>query len=706
VYGLGVLLYELLTGRTPHVCLANDRDVSVNELCRRIKGEEPPKPSQVISELDDETRAYVAAKRNIDATKLAALYRGDLDCLVMKALRRDPQERYESVLALARDVDHFVANEPIEARKPSLVYRARKFSRRQRVPLAAIATMTVALLLAATVVGVNWYRQRTEQATRNSLNREKIEIALDETGRLHEQALVAGDHDLQSITKALEVARRAEALLEMSEGNADLEQRVRGYLSRITAEEKDRRFLTSIEGARIHAVGEDPTDQQRSEVALRDAFAALDITIGSGDARGVAEKLIACSVEVQDKAVAALDIWAAIHCQDSPALRSWLYDVVNLSDSDPWRIRLRAAVNRLDKSALERLADSAELDEQSPSCFIALVHALQRVRSRAYLDVLHGATDAYPNVLYFNTVLGNLYSRQASKYDADATQKAIRYLSAALALRPSEPRILNNLGMNLSRSGDHGQAVSLLRRATKTQPDFWYSWHNLSLTLTKKGDFAAAAQTYGESLKRLHLVPKQLPVDDLLRRTLDSLQDAHELATLPNVLAANQWQYSHSKPQNWPSSGDADAQWRIGSASFGTAYFHPRTEWNSSELWLRTAFSLPDMDTSESLVFVIRAVARVRIHLNGQLVADQRIANDEPYCIRMDRTDITSLRDGENRLTVHAKAIHRQRRVEVALHVGDRFHARQQCDKQLLQVVQHLQEVEARESSSDRKSVV
>ena len=112
------------------------------------------------------------------------------------------------------------------------------------------------------------------------------------------------------------------------------------------------------------------------------------------------------------------------------------------------------------------------------------------------------------------------------------------------------------------------------------------------------------------------------------------------------------------------------------------------------------------MDTSESLVFVIRAVARVRIHLNGQLVADQRIANDEPYCIRMDRTDITSLRDGENRLTVHAKAIHRQRRVEVALHVGDRFQARQQYDKQLLQVVQHLQEVEARESSSSNQKAI
>ncbi len=436
VYGLGVLLYELLTGRTPHVCPGSEREVSVGEIRRRIDHEEPPSPSRAITSLEGEMRIRVAENRQADATRLASRYRGDLDCLVMKALRRRPHERYESVLALARDVDRFNNNEPISARVPSLLYRARKFSQRQRAPLAAIAAITAILVLAAAVVGVSWHRQRAEEARRNALNREKIETALDEAGRLHEQALVAGNQDLQSVTKALEAARRAEALLEVSDGNADLKQRVRGVVTRLTREEKDRRFLTSIENARIHVVGEDRPDQQRSETALRDAFSALDIEIVSDDAKEVADKLRAGSREVNEKAVAALDIWAAVYCQDSPKRRSWFFQVANAADPDPWRIRLREAVDHLDKSTLEHLARSAQLQQQSPSCFILLVHALQRVRSNAFLDVLHRATDTYPNVLFFNTVLGNIYSQQASKFDAHATQKAIRYLSAALGAPP------------------------------------------------------------------------------------------------------------------------------------------------------------------------------------------------------------------------------------------------------------------------------
>ncbi len=245
--------------------------------------------------------------------------------------------------------------------------------------------------------------------------------------------------------------------------------------------------------------------------------------------------------------------------------------------------------------------------------------------------------------------------------------------------------------MNLSRSGDHGQAVSLFRRATTEQPDFWFAWYNLGLTLTKQGDFAAAAEAYGESLKLLHSLTKQQPVDKLLGRTLKSIQEAHELATMPNVITTDAWRYCLREPQNWPSSGDADAAWRRGAAPFGTSYFHPRTEWNSPEIWLSNAFSLPDVDASQSLIIVLRAVAQVRVYLNGKLLADERIANDDPYCVHVDRTADSGLRAGANTLAVYAAAIHRQRRIEVALHMGDQTIARERWDQQLGQIIQHLQ---------------
>lgn len=127
VYALGVLTYELLTGRLPH----DVRDRSVVDAIARLRHDDPT----------------TLATANPDC-------RGDLDVIVRKALERDPDRRYPTATALARDLDRFLRNEPIEARPPSVIYRSRKFVRRHRALVVATAALVVVLAGAAIVAAL------------------------------------------------------------------------------------------------------------------------------------------------------------------------------------------------------------------------------------------------------------------------------------------------------------------------------------------------------------------------------------------------------------------------------------------------------------------------------------------------------------------------------------------------------------------------
>jgi non-specific serine/threonine protein kinase/serine/threonine-protein kinase len=149
IYSLGVLLYELLMGSTP---LDRQRlhQAVFSEVLRRIKEEEPPKPSTRLSE-SGEALATISAQRQMEPAKLTRLVRGDLDWIVMKALEKDRTRRYETASGLARDIQRYSADEPVEACPPSTAYRLRKFGRKHRTPLVVAGAFAVLLVMAATV---------------------------------------------------------------------------------------------------------------------------------------------------------------------------------------------------------------------------------------------------------------------------------------------------------------------------------------------------------------------------------------------------------------------------------------------------------------------------------------------------------------------------------------------------------------------------
>ena len=153
VYALGVLLYELLTGTTPleHERL---REAGYAEILRRIKEEEPPKPSTRLSG-SGERLASIAAVRGTEPARLTRAVRGDLDWIVMKALEKSRTRRYESAGGLARDVQRYLDDDAVEACPPSAGYRLRKFGRRHRGSVA-VASAFAGLVIAGAASVSRW----------------------------------------------------------------------------------------------------------------------------------------------------------------------------------------------------------------------------------------------------------------------------------------------------------------------------------------------------------------------------------------------------------------------------------------------------------------------------------------------------------------------------------------------------------------------
>ena len=158
IYALGVMLYELLTGSTP---LDGERlrDSAFGEILRRIKEEDPPKPSTRLG-ASGERLATLSALRGIDPSALTRQLRGDLDRIVMKAIEKDRSRRYETAVGFARDVERYLAGDPVEACPPSALYRLSKFTKKHRTAMVTATAFAVILVGALIVSTASAFRAR------------------------------------------------------------------------------------------------------------------------------------------------------------------------------------------------------------------------------------------------------------------------------------------------------------------------------------------------------------------------------------------------------------------------------------------------------------------------------------------------------------------------------------------------------------------
>jgi hypothetical protein len=220
-YSLGVLLYELLTGSTPFE-KKRLQDSAFDEMLRIIREEEPPKPSTRLSTTEE--LPSIAAYRNTEPAKLGRLVKGDLDWIVMKALEKDRDRRYETANGLAMDLERHLADEPVRACPPSVSYRLRKFARRHKASLATAALLVAALVLGSAIS--IWQAIEATAARDAEAQARRDESAAKQLAEYRADAIARDLEQLNTANGLIESGRLHAEVAEWAKGESQFSQGV------------------------------------------------------------------------------------------------------------------------------------------------------------------------------------------------------------------------------------------------------------------------------------------------------------------------------------------------------------------------------------------------------------------------------------------------------------------------------------------------
>jgi tetratricopeptide (TPR) repeat protein len=445
VYSLGATLYELLTLRPMF------EGVSREEVLRRIAFDEPAPPRRL-------NRAIPV----------------ELETIVLKALEKNPAERYQAAQELADDLGRFLKDEPIKARRPSPVQRARKWARRHK-PLVETAAV---LLLTAAVVGGSlwvWWAQRQAEAEGEA------RAALREAAGLLEE---------ERWPEALSAARRAEAVLAAVGADPGLRRQAGALIGDL---EMGRR----LQEARLRLTAfKDDFDGPGADAAYAAAFQEYGLDVDGLDAQAAAERVRPRPIGRQ--LVAALDDWAFLRRRLKAEGWRHRLAVARAADPDALRLRLRNALEGTDPKALEELAWADQIDDWPVPTLVLLgrlAHGTatgMRVAAR-----LRRAQQRHPGDFWLNETLGLLLLEE----QPPRLEEAIRYLSVAVALRPQSPGARVNLGVGLAVKGHLEEAIAEYREALRLNEDSPIAHYNLGSALRLKGHLDEAVAECREAVR-------------------------------------------------------------------------------------------------------------------------------------------------------------------------------------------------------------
>ncbi|HZU38253.1 MAG TPA: serine/threonine-protein kinase [Gemmataceae bacterium] len=482
IYSLGVLLYELLTGTTPFDG-ERFKEAGYDELRRIIREEEPPKPSTRLSTLG-QMATTISTQRKSGPKQLSRLFRGELDWIVMTALEKDRNRRYESASAFAADVQRYLRDEPVQACPPSAWYRFRKFARRNKAML--VTTLLIAAALVTVAAGLGWVAH--DRKTR----RDEVAKAIQDD--LRESVAWQGQGRLP---EAITAARRATELLAGADVDPALVHQVQARLDDL--ELVDR--LQQIRLQRGAEVTNGHFDAEGPDRLYEQTFRAAGFDIEALPAQIAAARIQASSVPIE--LAAALDDWAQAR-RDSRSKKdaSWksFVQVACLVDSDPWRTRARQALIAGDRAALRRLVASVDVAHLPASTLSALAYALWRdkVADSTAEAFLRSAQSQHPSDFWLNETLVLFYRQQPQP---SRSAEEIRFATVAVGLRPDSPGTHLNLGLALFDAGRSDEAITEYRHAIRLQDHYAEAHNNLGVAFGAKGQLDQAIEEFQHAIR-------------------------------------------------------------------------------------------------------------------------------------------------------------------------------------------------------------
>ena len=445
VYSLGVTLYEMLTLQP---ALPGDTH---HELVWQVAHHDPVRPRRLNPTVPRE-----------------------LETILLKAMEKRVEDRYLTAQEFADDLQRFLEDKPISARRPGLARRLWKWVRRHRL---AVATCTAVLVVVAVLTGMfEIGSARKRDAARRETMNAATEAALLQKGQKWEEALVA--------------ARRAYGLARA----ADLEQAfVDDQRRRLT----DAEMAVNLEKARLQKAGgsELTLDFPGTDRHYREAFKSYELDVES-DPSEIAPRIRAATIRLQ--LITAIDDWAYLRHKFLGKDGGSLWKLAEAADDDEWRRKLRAALPRQDGDALEELTKSTELRRQPPAAIVLLASALQHAsRGAAAERLLRQAQWLHPGDFWINFYLASaLYAKQPADVEG-----AARFYQAALALSPSSSAVCQNLGAALLQLRKPAEAEAAFREALRLEPAYAPGYCNLGVSLFHQGKLTEAEAAFRGALQ-------------------------------------------------------------------------------------------------------------------------------------------------------------------------------------------------------------
>jgi eukaryotic-like serine/threonine-protein kinase len=521
VYSLGVLLYELLTGTTPFTG-QELRSAAYAEIQRIIREVEPPKPSTRLSANTD-TINSIAAKRRTEPKRLDTIVRGELDWIVMKALDKDRQRRYETANSLGLDIKRYLSGEAVLAAPPSASYRVKKIIRRNKGPVAAGSAVAAALIFG--LAGTAWQamvaseqrdvavaaqiaeaeqRQRTEAARAEAVAQEAK--AKEQEAEAIKQATVAKQQEGEA-KKQAEIAEAVATFQTDMLAAVDPANLPKDPATGEPLKEKVT-VVQAIEAAvkRLDADGggeRSLKDQPLVEAAVRNTIGMTLQSLGRYDE---AEPNLRRSLAIRraDLPAGHPDIAASLN-----NLANLLYLQNKFVEAEPlfrealaiWRTALPAGHPQI-ATGVNNLASL--LDDQNK---VAEAEPLYRES----LEILRGALRAgHPDIAQaLNNLASFLHARNKLDEAEPLYREALEIRRATLPKgHPDIAISLDNLAKLLQAQNELAEAEPLQREALAIRraafpaghPEIARGMNNLAWLLHSKGNFAEAEPLFREAL--------------------------------------------------------------------------------------------------------------------------------------------------------------------------------------------------------------